>query len=69
MHTLKEHPYKKGIGLGVYDIHNPHVPSIDEMYVIVEQSLQVCDPKYFWINPDCGLKTRKIYFSMYQRMD
>ncbi|WP_242225317.1 5-methyltetrahydropteroyltriglutamate--homocysteine S-methyltransferase [Bacillus cereus group sp. BfR-BA-01380] len=57
--TLKEHPYEKGIGLGVYDIHSPRVPSIDEMYVIVEQSLKVCDPKYFWINPDCGLKTRK----------
>ncbi|MGG2014288.1 5-methyltetrahydropteroyltriglutamate--homocysteine S-methyltransferase [Bacillus sp. S10(2024)] len=60
IHTLKEHPYEKGIGLGVYDIHSPRVPSIDEMYVIVEQSLKVCDPKYFWINPDCGLKTRKI---------
>ena len=33
-----------------------HVPSKDEMYKIVEQSLEVCDPKYFWINPDCGLK-------------
>lgn len=29
------------------------------MYTIVEQSLKVCDPKYFWINPDCGLKTRR----------
>ena len=29
------------------------------MYKIVEQSLEVCDPKYFWINPDCGLKTRR----------
>ncbi len=50
---------KKGIGLGVYDIHSPRVPSKDEMYKIVEQSLKVCDPKYFWINPDCGLKTRR----------
>ncbi|MGG0278021.1 5-methyltetrahydropteroyltriglutamate--homocysteine S-methyltransferase [Bacillus rhizoplanae] len=59
INTLRENPYEKGIGLGVYDIHSPRVPSIDEMYVIVEQSLKVCDPKYFWINPDCGLKTRK----------
>ncbi len=50
---------KKGIGLGVYDIHSPRVPSKDEMYKIVEQSLEVCDPKYFWINPDCGLKNEK----------
>ena len=54
--TLKHTTYEKGIGLGVYDIHSPRVPSKDEMYKIVEQSLQVCDPKYFWINPDCGLK-------------
>lgn len=57
--TLKHTTYEKGIGLGVYDIHSPRVPSKDEMYKIVEQSLQVCDPKYFWINPDCGLKTRR----------
>ncbi|MDX6765081.1 5-methyltetrahydropteroyltriglutamate--homocysteine S-methyltransferase, partial [Streptomyces sp. F8] len=57
--TLKHTTYEKGIGLGVYDIHSPRVPSKDEMYKIVEQSLKVCDPKYFWINPDCGLKTRR----------
>ncbi|WP_369902848.1 5-methyltetrahydropteroyltriglutamate--homocysteine S-methyltransferase [Bacillus manliponensis] len=57
--TLETTTYEKGIGLGVYDIHSPRVPNADEMYEIVEQSLQVCNPKYFWINPDCGLKTRK----------
>lgn len=57
--TLKHTTYEKGIGLGVYDIHSPRVPSKEEMFKIVEQSLQVCDPKYFWINPDCGLKTRR----------
>lgn len=57
--TLETTTYEKGLGLGVYDIHSPRVPNTDEMYEIVEQSLQVCDPKYFWINPDCGLKTRK----------
>ncbi|MDM5189713.1 5-methyltetrahydropteroyltriglutamate--homocysteine S-methyltransferase [Bacillus sp. DX4.1] len=59
IHTLEHTTYEKGIGLGVYDIHSPRVPSKDEMYTIVEQSLKVCDPKYFWINPDCGLKTRR----------
>ncbi|CAM4035771.1 5-methyltetrahydropteroyltriglutamate--homocysteine methyltransferase [Bacillus manliponensis] len=57
--TLETTTYEKGIGLGVYDIHSPRVPNANEMYEIVEQSLQVCNPKYFWINPDCGLKTRK----------
>ncbi|AWC45569.1 5-methyltetrahydropteroyltriglutamate--homocysteine S-methyltransferase [Bacillus cytotoxicus] len=59
IHTLEQTTYEKGIGLGVYDIHSPRVPSKEEMYTIVEQSLKVCNPKYFWINPDCGLKTRR----------
>ena len=59
IHTLEHTTYEKGIGLGVYDIHSPRIPSKDEIYTIVEQSLKVCDSKYFWINPDCGLKTRR----------
>ena len=51
---------KRGIGCRVYDIHSPRVPSKDEMFTIVEQSLQVCDPKYFWINPDGGFKKMKM---------
>ncbi|WP_058302223.1 5-methyltetrahydropteroyltriglutamate--homocysteine S-methyltransferase [Gorillibacterium timonense] len=55
---FKEHTYDKGIGLGVYDIHSPRVPSIREMEEQVKQALAVLDPSLFWINPDCGLKTR-----------
>lgn len=51
--------YDHGIGLGVYDIHSPRVPSKEEMKAIVERALQSIDKKLFWINPDCGLKTRK----------
>ncbi|WP_270584725.1 5-methyltetrahydropteroyltriglutamate--homocysteine S-methyltransferase [Bacillus smithii] len=50
--------YDKGIGLGVYDIHSPRIPTVEEMAAIIEKSLQVLDPGQFWINPDCGLKTR-----------
>ncbi|WP_088068219.1 5-methyltetrahydropteroyltriglutamate--homocysteine S-methyltransferase [Gottfriedia luciferensis] len=55
---LSESPYPFGIGLGVYDIHSPRVPSVEEMEENILSSLKVCDPKRFWINPDCGLKTR-----------
>ncbi|MNO06411.1 5-methyltetrahydropteroyltriglutamate--homocysteine methyltransferase [compost metagenome] len=27
---------------------------------MIERALQVLDPKLFWINPDCGLKTRGV---------
>ncbi len=57
--SLQVNPYTKGIGLGVYDIHSPRVPSEGEMLAIMKDSLQVIDKHQFWVNPDCGLKTRK----------
>lgn len=50
--------YDHGIGLGVYDIHSPRVPNTDEMVSIAERAIKVIDKKLFWVNPDCGLKTR-----------
>jgi len=52
--------YDKGIGLGVYDIHSPRVPQVEEIQEMVKRGLQVLPPAQFWINPDCGLKTRSI---------
>ncbi|MFT9816032.1 5-methyltetrahydropteroyltriglutamate--homocysteine S-methyltransferase [Lysinibacillus sp. NPDC056185] len=57
--SLQVNPYEKGIGLGVYDIHSPRVPSEEEMLSIMQDSLQVLSKNQFWVNPDCGLKTRK----------
>ncbi|MGE7090466.1 5-methyltetrahydropteroyltriglutamate--homocysteine S-methyltransferase [Lysinibacillus sp. NPDC048646] len=57
--SLQVNPYEKGIGLGVYDIHSPRIPSEDEMLHIMQDSLQVLSKNQFWVNPDCGLKTRK----------
>ncbi|MFJ7918051.1 MULTISPECIES: 5-methyltetrahydropteroyltriglutamate--homocysteine S-methyltransferase [unclassified Lysinibacillus] len=57
--SLQVNPYEKGIGLGVYDIHSPRVPSEKEMLSIMQDSLQVLSKNQFWVNPDCGLKTRK----------
>jgi 5-methyltetrahydropteroyltriglutamate--homocysteine methyltransferase len=60
IHSFEENTYKLGIGLGVYDIHSPRVPKVEEMTSMIERALRVLDPKLFWINPDCGLKTRGI---------
>jgi 5-methyltetrahydropteroyltriglutamate--homocysteine methyltransferase len=51
--------YDHQIGLGIYDVHSPEVPSVEKMKKVVERSLKVINPENFWINPDCGLKTRK----------
>lgn len=56
--TFEKNTYRKEIGLGVYDIHSPRVPSIDEIKGNITRALQTISPKQFWVNPDCGLKTR-----------
>ncbi|WP_461611549.1 5-methyltetrahydropteroyltriglutamate--homocysteine S-methyltransferase [Cytobacillus kochii] len=58
IHSFEESTYEQGIGLGVYDIHSPRVPQLDELTKNIDRALQVLDPQLFWINPDCGLKTR-----------
>ncbi len=50
--------YKQEIGPGVYDIHSPRVPSVEEMVKQIELLLEVLPARQLWINPDCGLKTR-----------
>ncbi|MGI8314309.1 5-methyltetrahydropteroyltriglutamate--homocysteine S-methyltransferase [Halobacillus mangrovi] len=57
---FETHSYEKGIGLGVYDIHSPRIPQVEEMKTNIQRALQVLDPRQFWINPDCGLKTRGV---------
>lgn len=56
--SFEQQEYDKGIGLGVYDIHSPRVPAVEEMTSAIERALRVLDVQQFWINPDCGLKTR-----------
>lgn len=51
--------YDLGIGLGVYDIHSPRIPTEEEITVAIDRALQEIDRSLFWVNPDCGLKTRQ----------
>lgn len=51
--------YGAGIGPGVYDIHSPRIPSTDEIADRINKMLQVLETNILWVNPDCGLKTRK----------
>ena len=50
--------FKRQIGLGVWDIHSPAIPTKDDMVKILKRALRVIPRSQFWINPDCGLKTR-----------
>ncbi|MEG6522970.1 5-methyltetrahydropteroyltriglutamate--homocysteine S-methyltransferase [Desulfotomaculum sp. 1211_IL3151] len=51
--------YANEIGPGVYDIHSPRVPSVEELEEKLHQLMMVLPPEKLWVNPDCGLKTRK----------
>ncbi|CAL5435695.1 unnamed protein product [Camellia sinensis] len=51
--------YGAGIGPGVYDIHSPRIPSTEEIADRINKMLQVLETNILWVNPDCGLKTRK----------
>ncbi|WP_424688127.1 5-methyltetrahydropteroyltriglutamate--homocysteine S-methyltransferase [Halarcobacter ebronensis] len=56
---FKEVGYKQEVGPGVYDIHSPRIPSVDELKKQIKLLLEVLPKEQLWINPDCGLKTRK----------
>jgi 5-methyltetrahydropteroyltriglutamate--homocysteine methyltransferase len=56
--AFAEFRYPNEIGPGVYDIHSPRVPSVDEMVTLLRKAAQVIKPEQLWVNPDCGLKTR-----------
>lgn len=51
--------YPNAIGPGVYDIHSPRVPPLADMLGLLERARDVLAPEQLWVNPDCGLKTRR----------
>lgn len=51
--------YPNEIGPGVYDIHSPRIPSVTEMVSLLEKAAVLLPVENLWVNPDCGLKTRK----------
>ncbi len=50
--------FGRGIGPGVYDIHSPRVPSVEEVTDLIGIALGSIPERQVWVNPDCGLKTR-----------
>ena len=56
---FQESGYKQEVGPGVYDIHSPRIPSVQEIVNQIKLLLEVLPKEQLWINPDCGLKTRK----------
>lgn len=58
--AIKECNFETEVGPGVYDIHSPRVPSVDEIVKALNTMLEKIPEEKLWVNPDCGLKTRGI---------
>lgn len=57
--AFEHYNYARQIGPGVFDVHSPVVPSVESMLAVMERVIRVIPKEQFWVNPDCGLKTRK----------
>jgi 5-methyltetrahydropteroyltriglutamate--homocysteine methyltransferase len=59
LEALVTYRYPNDIGLGIYDVHSPRVPTTQELVGELRRILQVLPSERIWVNPDCGLKTRR----------
>jgi 5-methyltetrahydropteroyltriglutamate--homocysteine methyltransferase len=59
LEAFARYRYPNEIGPGVYDIHAPRVPTSDEMVALMRLAAEHLPARQLWVNPDCGLKTRK----------
>ena len=55
---LMEKNFKTEVGPGVYDIHSPRIPTVEEIEQALHRILAKVKKEKVWVNPDCGLKTR-----------
>lgn len=59
LEAFADFKYPNEIGPGVYDIHSPRVPGVEEMVQLLQKAAELLPLRNLWVNPDCGLKTRK----------
>lgn len=57
--TFAKYKYPNEIGPGVFDIHSPRIPSVEEIVLLLTKAKEVISENQLWVNPDCGLKTRQ----------
>ena len=58
LEAFSDFKYPNQIGPGVYDIHSPRIPSVEEMEYLLRKARKYIPVSNLWVNPDCGLKTR-----------
>ncbi len=58
MEAFANFKYPNDVGPGVYDVHSPRIPTVEEMVSLIEKASNLLPAENLWVNPDCGLKTR-----------
>ncbi len=58
LEAFRRFEYPNDIGPGVYDIHTPRIPTVEEIRDLIRRAMRVIPRNRLWVNPDCGLKTR-----------
>jgi 5-methyltetrahydropteroyltriglutamate--homocysteine methyltransferase len=59
LESFSDFQYPNEIGPGVYDIHSPRCPAARDMTALLKKAKERLAPDQIWVNPDCGLKTRR----------
>ena len=59
LEAFRELAYPNDIGPGVYDIHSPNIPEPEAIVALLRKAAERISPQHLWVNPDCGLKTRR----------
>ncbi|MCH9664177.1 MAG: 5-methyltetrahydropteroyltriglutamate--homocysteine S-methyltransferase [Gammaproteobacteria bacterium] len=59
LQSFVDFEYPNEIGLGVYDIHSPNAPAVEDICTRLRQAEKYIPAARIWVNPDCGLKTRQ----------
>jgi 5-methyltetrahydropteroyltriglutamate--homocysteine methyltransferase len=59
LHELTGAGFTRAVGPGVYDVHSPRVPDVEEVAGLLGLAVDAVGVKRIWVNPDCGLKTRR----------
>ena len=57
--SLMAHHFETEVGPGVYDIHSPRIPSVEEIEAALRLMLDKIPADHLWVNPDCGLKNQR----------
>ena len=57
--VFEQFDYPNEIGPGVYDIHSPNIPTVEQMVTLMQKAAERIPAERLWVNPDCGLKTRQ----------